>query len=313
VTISCDHTSKKYRDVPSKGEHEMHKQKMIMVSFLLILFVMLITIVPRTTEAATAYADGEYTIPLEILKDTSDEISATSEYMVSPAKLRIENGKIDAVVTLNNSSWWQYFKTQSKQSNSFSDVSNVSEDIEKDTRIIKFEVPDLEQPLHAKIHIIVTGIPGFVYDNKYDIRLKFDPSGIPAAKELPEAEAKAEPEPEPEAKAELGAKAEPEVELEKQPPIPQPKAEPDTDIATQIEKEETKTEQQEPVIENEATENITEQIADPADDQPVENIAAEPVEQTKTSSLNKAVLFSIIALGLLALLFILFRARKLKK
>jgi heme-binding NEAT domain protein len=309
VTISCDHTSKKYRDVPSKGEHEMHKQKMIMVSFLLILFVMLITIVPRTTEAATAYADGEYTIPLEILKDTSDEISATSEYMVSPAKLRIENGKIDAVVTLNNSSWWQYFKTQSTQSNSFSDVSNVSEDLEKDTRIIKFEVPDLEQPLHAKIHIIVTGIPGFVYDNKYDIRLKFDSSGIPAAKELPEAEAEAKAEAAPEAKAET----KPEVKPEKQTPIPQSKAEPDTEIATQIEKEETKTEQQEPVMENEATENITEQISDPADDQPVENIAAEPVEHAKTSSLNKAVLFSIIALGLLALLFILFRARKLKK
>src|SRR5699024_3166467 len=33
--------------------------------------------------------------------------------------------------------------------------------------------------LDAKVHIIVTGIPGFTYDNKYDIRFNFDTSDIP--------------------------------------------------------------------------------------------------------------------------------------
>ena len=125
------------------------------------------------------YADGEYSVPFTVLKDTGNEQSTTAEYMVSPAKVIVQNGKIYAVVTLNNSSWWQYFKVQA--GGGFADVQVVSNDTANDKRVVKFEVKDIEQLVNAKIHIIVTGIPGFTYDNKYDIRFKFNSSNIPLA------------------------------------------------------------------------------------------------------------------------------------
>ncbi len=118
------------------------------------------------------YADGEYSVPFIVLKDTGNEQSATAEYMVSPAKVIVQNGKMHVVMTLNNSSWWQYFKVQS--GGGFTDVQVLSEDTANDKRVVKFEVKDIEQLVSAKIHVIVTGIPGFTYDNKYDIRFKFN-------------------------------------------------------------------------------------------------------------------------------------------
>lgn len=122
--------------------------------------------------AGTTFADGDYTVPFTVLKESGNEQSATADYMVSPAKVKIQNDKATVTVTLNNSSWWQYFKVQGK------DVQVVSE--ANDKRVVKFDVTDLRQPVKAKIHVIVTGIPGFEYDNKYDIRLSFNTSSIPA-------------------------------------------------------------------------------------------------------------------------------------
>ncbi|MFS0645831.1 NEAT domain-containing protein [Siminovitchia sp. 179-K 8D1 HS] len=123
------------------------------------------------------YADGEYNLPFEVWKDNADSTSVADGYFEKPAKLTVENGEYTVQATLKNSSWWQYFKVQS--GNDFVDVTTVSE--ENDTRVVKFKVDDLNQVLNAKVHIIVTGIPGLNYDNKYDIRFKFDPSGIPLA------------------------------------------------------------------------------------------------------------------------------------
>src|SRR5690625_3572883 len=78
---------------------------------------------------------------------------------------------------LKNSSWWQYFKVSS--GNEFIDVTEVSKEEANDTKVVQFEVDDLGESLNAKVHIIVTGIPGLEYDNKYDIRFNFDTSDIP--------------------------------------------------------------------------------------------------------------------------------------
>lgn len=133
------------------------------------------TFAPQQAAAASPYADGEYTVPFSVLKDTGSEPSATAEYVVSPAKLIVQNGKMHVVMTLNNSSWWQYFRVNGAE------VQVVGEDTANDKRVVKFEVKDIEQLVGAKIHIIVTGIPGFTYDNKYDIRFKFNSSNIPLA------------------------------------------------------------------------------------------------------------------------------------
>ncbi len=147
------------------------------VLFLVAMMLMLIlpTFAPQKATAASPYANGEYSVPFSVLKDTGSEPSATAEYVVSPAKLIVQNGKMHVIMTLNNSSWWQYFKVNG------TDVQVLSEDTANDKRVVKFEVKDITQLVGAKIHIIVTGIPGFSYDNKYDIRFKFNSTTIPLA------------------------------------------------------------------------------------------------------------------------------------
>ena len=131
---------------------------------------------PEGVFAAREFEDGEYSVPFEVLKSSSNEISATNEYMVTPAKIKVEKGELHAIVTLKNSSWWKEFKVGA--GNSYTDVTKISEDSEKETRVVTFKITNIEQPLPAKLHIVVTGIPGFEYDNKYDIRFKFDYSKL---------------------------------------------------------------------------------------------------------------------------------------
>ncbi|MBS4207898.1 heme uptake protein IsdC [Bacillus sp. FJAT-50079] len=120
--------------------------------------------------AASKYADGEHSLPFTVLKGDSDERSMTNDYLVSPAKLVVKDGKNLVQVTLKNSSWWEDFSIPSSSISVLSDSN--------DTRVVQFEVKDLEQIVAAKIHVIV---PDINYDNKYDVRFKFDPSGLALA------------------------------------------------------------------------------------------------------------------------------------
>jgi len=151
------------------------KRYLMAAMTLFLVTALFIPIMPREVAAAT-FADGEYSVPFTVLKDNSSEQSTTADYMVSPAKVQLTNDKATVTVTLKNSSWWQYFKVQN--GGSFSDVHVVSES--GDQRVVRFTVADLTKPVNAKIHVIVTGIPGFDYDNKYDIRFSFNTSSIPA-------------------------------------------------------------------------------------------------------------------------------------
>src|SRR5690625_134913 len=96
---------------------------------------------------------------------------------------------------LKNSSWWQYFKVAS--GNEFIDVTEVSKDEANDTKVVQFEVDDIDAILDAKVHIIVTGIPGLDYDNKYDIRFNFDTSDIPLNEGKIRPDPKEDPKPKP--------------------------------------------------------------------------------------------------------------------
>ncbi|MET3655645.1 NEAT domain-containing protein [Sporosarcina psychrophila] len=169
----------------------MKKQLMMLFSALLVLF----TVLPASQfEAAevTTPVKQEFELPLDILQVENDDKSATAQYVKSPAKIVVEDGKTFAYVTLLSSKWWQSLKVQTKQpgtfkETNFADAEVISEDKAADTRLVKFEVQDLSKELNAKIHIIVTGVPGLgEYDHSYDIRLKFDDSKTPVVPEVPE-------------------------------------------------------------------------------------------------------------------------------
>lgn len=236
------------------------------VVFLVALIVMLIvpTFAPQKAAAASPYADGEYTVPFSVLKDTGSELSATAEYVVSPAKLIVQNGKMHVIMTLNNSSWWQYFRVNGAE------VQVVSEDTANDKRVVKFEVKDITQLVGAKIHIIVTGIPGFTYDNKYDIRFKFNSSNIPVA---------------------------PVAEKPATAPVPKPKpAEPEKAATTPVQKpadtKEEKTPEVTPKIEEKPAkeEVVSEKKEEPVvEKEPAITEPVEPVEEETSTTKDDAV------------------------
>lgn len=298
----------------------MKNRRMILIAFMLIVWISFSTMNAIPIEAAS-YKDGEYTVPLQVLKDTSDEISATSDYIESSAKVIIEQGKLHAKLTLKNSSWWHEFKIRS--TDSWNDVTVLSVNEENDTRLVQFPLDDFSVPLNAKIHIIVTGIPGFEYDNKYDIRFQFDSSQIPLVEEEQISEAEK-------------AAASPELETDSQPntqdqhavsatdEVPSNNTPVEGDNASEMEQEEINSELDETDVmqEEQANEELTNPSVEEENDQIHEDVASEPTldnsvtETQPTGSDDRPNRSSTIWLVLLVLSvivvvgFILWRTRR---
>ena len=160
-----------------------HKTLPIIMSVFIVLLSILPNIVVDKVAAQTElepYKNGVYQVPFKILQDTNDNLSMTKDYLISPGELTINNNEYTMKITLKNSSWWQYLKTQNQPGtfadNNFSDVKVISEDKSTDSRVVEFKVADIDQMVNAKIHVIV---PMINYDNKYDIRMEFDTTNIP--------------------------------------------------------------------------------------------------------------------------------------
>ncbi|WP_167670185.1 NEAT domain-containing protein [Paenibacillus tianmuensis] len=147
------------------------------LSVFLTVFVFLAAVQIPLVGAAPSLEEGSYTIGFTVLKEDKDEPSMVNDYLPKPvqAKLEVKDGKQFASITLLNSSWWQYFRTENNEQ--FVDAEVVSRDEIKNTRVVKFEVPDVSAKLNAKIHVKIMGLPGmsnFVYDNYYTVRIVFD-------------------------------------------------------------------------------------------------------------------------------------------
>ncbi|WP_203245849.1 NEAT domain-containing protein [Sporosarcina beigongshangi] len=294
------------------------KKKMIgLVAILFTLLTLLPTFMPLKAVAASPYADGEYSVPFSVLKDTGSEPSATAEYVVSPAKLTVQNGKMHIIMTLNNSSWWQYFKVNG------TDVQVISEDAANDKRVVRFEVKDLTQLVGAKIHIIVTGIPGFNYDNKYDIRFKFNVTNIPLA---PVVE-KPTPKPAESEKVTTTPSAKPaDTKVEKKPEVttkaeekPVPSKEEVVSQKTEepvVEKEQAPTEAVEPTESVDAEATVNKESAEEVELE-VEEVpevtaesAVEEVEAISTSNASLIWFIIVIAIVLASAVILFIRKRK---
>ncbi|MFJ7936657.1 NEAT domain-containing protein [Sporosarcina sp. NPDC096371] len=314
----------------------MLKKKTIgLVAMLLMVWMTLPLFAPGKALAATPYQDGEYTLPFSVLKDTGNEPSATAEYVVSPAKLIVQNGKMHVVMTLNNSSWWQYFKVQS------ADVQVVSEDKANDKRVVKFAVSDLDQMVSAKIHIIVTGIPGFDYDNKYDIRFKFNGANIPrvpvaekpAPTPTPTPTPKPTPKPDPKpvvkptetptppaekpADTKVEKKTEPVAKVEETPVPPKEVVVSEKEEEPVVEKEPVSTETVESTepVEDEVVadeDNVKEEVEPEEAPEATEEQAVEEVEADATSNTGRTIVIIILVIVLLggALFFVNKRRKK---
>lgn len=109
------------------------------------------------------------TIGYHVYKKGTNEISYMDRYMIKPATVIHENGESYVQLTLKNSSYWKAFDIYN--GNQKVNVETVSNDPQKDIRVIKFKVEQGTKELIAKVHIVV---PAIQYDNHYTTQLVFD-------------------------------------------------------------------------------------------------------------------------------------------
>ncbi|EJV79419.1 NEAT domain-containing protein, partial [Bacillus cereus] len=151
----------------------MNRYFKIVVAMFLTIFTFVSTLQPLAVQAATTLADGEYSIGFKVLKDTSDEESMMNQYSVSPGTLKVKNGKKKVSFTLEHSSWITKFETE--KSAQFVATNVISEDQEKDTRVVEFDVDDVEKVLNAKVKVDIDFLN---YHHDYDVRIAFDQNSI---------------------------------------------------------------------------------------------------------------------------------------
>lgn len=142
------------------------------LSLLLVFATVLPTFANTASAASEPLQNGTYEIPFKVLKNGTDETSVMDGYTKKPATLYVKDGSYEIDMTLTNSNWYQDFQVEGAQ------PETISEDTSKNERVVRFPVSQLDEKLDAYVHIIVTGIPGFEYDNKYDVQIAFDVNGI---------------------------------------------------------------------------------------------------------------------------------------
>src|SRR5690625_6741348 len=121
---------------------------------------------------------GEHDIPFDVLKEDNDDISSAGSNIVSTGDLTIVDGKYEMTVTMTETNYFKDFLTETEQLGSFeeedfAEVETVSVDGEKDERVVKFIVQDLDEILNAQV-----GIHTPIGEMNHNIRLSFDTSEI---------------------------------------------------------------------------------------------------------------------------------------
>lgn len=136
----------------------------------LLLFALLIA---SNGGGASVYAaelsDGTYTIDYMIKKPDDESVSMANDYWEKPATIIVSGGAISVRMTINHSEWVTQFKTPS--GSSYVEAKVISEDAEKNTRLVQFSLDSLDKPMLSKIHVTV---PEIDYDHDYTIRFVYD-------------------------------------------------------------------------------------------------------------------------------------------
>lgn len=136
---------------------------------------------PAITTPVTL-SDGIYTIPFVAKKANDDSNSSMQNYFNNPAWLKVKNGKKTVAMTVNDNKTVTALKTN--LAGALQDVKVVSEDKDANTRIVEFEVEDLNQPLAAHVNYEAP-FNGSVYKGQADFRYVFDTTKATAASSYP--------------------------------------------------------------------------------------------------------------------------------
>ena len=79
----------------------------------------------------------------------------------------------ESVLYIKNSSWITKFETD--KAGQLVETNVISEDKEKDTRVVEFDVEDVEKILNAKVKVDIDFLN---YHHEYDVRIAFDQNSI---------------------------------------------------------------------------------------------------------------------------------------
>ncbi|MEK4733781.1 NEAT domain-containing protein [Paenibacillus sp. FSL L8-0641] len=119
--------------------------------------------------AKAAAADATYNVDYTVLKDQTNETSRLDSYLTKPALVTVANGKNVVRLTVKSSNLITTFKVE--QNGVLQDATVVSTDTASNTRVVEFEVADLNAKVNAYAEIT---IPVIGYTGKYDVQLQFN-------------------------------------------------------------------------------------------------------------------------------------------
>ena len=163
----------------------------------LVITLLFFSLVPSYTaiaEEPLLKDDGEYQVQLNFYKDqtggSTKESSAANAYLDHTGTIKVENNQPYLYVTVKNSGWWKNFATSKSgerpatpvpaenYQGTYQDVEVISENPADNTRKVRIKMESLDKIIFSYMHINVDTVPGFNYDNWYQVDLTIDPSSL---------------------------------------------------------------------------------------------------------------------------------------
>ncbi|MGG4221083.1 NEAT domain-containing protein [Paenibacillus jamilae] len=138
-------------------------------AFVALIMAALVFALMAPLSAKAAAADGTYNVDYTVLKDQTNETSRLDSYLTKPAQVTVANGKNVVRLTVKSSNLITAFKVE--QNGVLQDATVVSTNTANNTRVVEFEVTDLNAKVNAYAEIT---IPVIGYTGKYDVQLQFD-------------------------------------------------------------------------------------------------------------------------------------------
>ncbi|WP_413480241.1 NEAT domain-containing protein [Carnobacterium maltaromaticum] len=163
----------------------------------LVITLLFFSLVPSYTaiaEEPLLKDGGEYQVQLNFYKDqtggSTKESSAANAYLDHTGTIKVENNQPYLYVTVKNSGWWKNFATSKSgerpatpvpaenYQGTYQDVEVISENQADNTRKVRIKMESLDKIIFLYMHINVDTVPGFNYDNWYQVDLTIDPSSL---------------------------------------------------------------------------------------------------------------------------------------
>ena len=100
----------------------------------------------------TNYEDGEYSLPVSVLHATKAEASIMEKHVEKESsKVVIREGKAEVHLTLTSSDMIPNFQVE--HNGKFVETAIESKDEENNTRVVSFDVDNLDQILNGKVSV----------------------------------------------------------------------------------------------------------------------------------------------------------------